>query len=55
VDRLSVVRAAQDFPPYSTVQGYFYRWRDDGTWERVSRVLVAPARRQVRTGRAPRA
>ena len=21
----------KDFPPYSTVQGYFYRWRDDGT------------------------
>ena len=20
-----------DFPPRSTVQGYFYRWRDDGT------------------------
>jgi transposase len=41
----------RDFPPYSTVQGYFYRWRDDGTWERVSRVLVARARRQV--GRDP--
>lgn len=21
----------RDFPPRSTVQGYFYRWRDDGT------------------------
>ena len=41
----------RDFPPYLTVQGYFYRWRDDGTWERVSRVLVARARRQV--GRDP--
>ena len=41
----------KDFPPYSTVQSYFYRWRDDGTWERVSRVLVAQARRQV--GRDP--
>ena len=28
------------FPPRSTVQGYFYRWRDDGTWHRINRVLV---------------
>ncbi len=25
----------KDFPPYSTVQGYFYQWRDDGTWARI--------------------
>lgn len=37
----------KDFPPYSTVQGYFYRWRDDGTWERVSLALVARARQQA--------
>jgi putative transposase len=37
----------RDFPPYSTVQGYFYRWRDDGTWERISQALVARARRQA--------
>ena len=24
----------REFPPRSTVQRYFYRWRDDGTWER---------------------
>jgi transposase len=41
----------KDFPPYSTVQGYFYRWRDDGLWERISLVLVARARQQ--TGRGP--
>jgi transposase len=41
----------KEFPPYSTVQGYFYRWRDDGTWERISRALVARARR--RAGRDP--
>ncbi len=34
----------QDFPPYSTVQGYFYRWRDDGTWHRINARLVARAR-----------
>jgi len=37
----------KDFPPYSTVQGYFYRWRDDGTWERASLALVARARQQA--------
>jgi putative transposase len=37
----------KEFPPYSTVQGYFYRWRDDGTWERISRVLTARARQRI--------
>src|SRR5436190_8559092 len=37
----------RDFPPYSTVQGYFYRWRDDGTWELISLALVARARQQA--------
>ena len=22
-----------DFPPFTTVQRYFYAWRDDGTWQ----------------------
>ena len=25
----------KDFPPWSTVAGYYYRWLHDGTWERV--------------------
>jgi transposase len=29
-----------DFPPYSTVQRYFYRWRDGGTWEAINHTLV---------------
>ena len=37
----------RDFPPRSTVQGYFYRWRDDGTWRWVSTSLVVAARRVV--------
>lgn len=41
----------REFPPRSTVQGYFYRWRDDGTWQRVGSALVARARRQE--GRQP--
>jgi transposase len=30
----------KDFPPYSTVQRYFYRWRDGGTWETINHALV---------------
>lgn len=41
----------RDFPPRSTVQGYFYRWRDDGTWARISARLVVRARQAV--GRRP--
>jgi len=45
----------KDLPPYATVQGYFYRWRDDGTWERISRALVARARRRLGRNAAPSA
>jgi putative transposase len=41
----------KDFPPRSTVQGYFYRWRDDGTWHCINRLLVRLAREAV--GRKP--
>ena len=41
----------RDFPPRSTVQGYFYRWRDDGTWHCINRRLVRLAREAV--GRKP--
>jgi transposase len=41
----------REFPPRSTVQRYFYRWRDDGTWQRISAALVARARQSV--GRNP--
>src|SRR5262249_5996964 len=36
--------AAARVPPVSTVQGYFYRWRDDGTWERINHALIMAAR-----------
>ena len=32
------------FPPYSTVQHYFYSWRDDGTWQRINHYLIQDAR-----------
>jgi putative transposase len=35
------------FPPRSTVQGYFYCWRDDGTWHSINRTLVKRAREAV--------
>ena len=28
------------FPPRSTVQRYFYAWRDDGTWETINHLLL---------------
>ncbi len=30
-----------EFPPRSSVQYYFYKWRDDGTWQEVNRALLA--------------
>ena len=44
-----------DFPPRSTVQGYFYRWRDDGTWHCVNRHLVRLAREALGRRAAPSA
>ncbi len=34
----------KDFPPHSTVQRYFYQWRDDGTWAMINFALVQLAR-----------
>jgi putative transposase len=45
----------KDFPPRSTVQGYFYRWRDDGTWHAINRNLVERARLAVGRRRTPSA
>jgi len=33
----------KDFPPVSTVQRYFYEWRDDGLFVRISNTLVMRA------------
>jgi len=45
----------KDFPPRSTVQGYFYRWRDDGTWHWINLNLVRLARQAVGRAAAPSA
>ena len=34
----------KDFPPYSTVQGYFYAWSRDGTFASLNHALVMAAR-----------
>jgi transposase len=34
----------KEFPPYTTVQGYFYRWSHDRLWERINHALVAASR-----------
>jgi transposase len=33
-----------DLPPWSTVYGYFWHWRRDGTWQRVHDALRAQVR-----------
>jgi transposase len=45
----------REFPPVSTVQGYFYRWRDDGTWERVNHGLLMAAREAMGREASPSA
>lgn len=34
----------REFPPRSTVQRYFYAWRDDGTWQTINHLLVMATR-----------
>lgn len=45
----------REFPPVSTVQGYFYRWRDDGTWERINHALLMAAREAMGREASPSA
>lgn len=35
---------AEGFPPFSTVQKYFWRWRDEGLLRTISNELVMAAR-----------
>jgi putative transposase len=45
----------KDFPPRSTVQYYFYLWRDQRIWRRINLALVQRARRAVGRNLAPSA
>src|SRR6516225_1418319 len=41
----------KDFPPFTTVQGYFYDWRDNGLFEEINFALLLQAREAA--GREP--
>ncbi|MCG5242401.1 IS5 family transposase [Azospirillum doebereinerae] len=45
----------KDLPAFTTVQGYFYRWRDDGTWERINHALVMVVREAMGREASPSA
>jgi transposase len=34
----------KEFPPYSTVQRFFYRWREDGLWQKINHDLLMRVR-----------
>ena len=40
----------RSFPNWSTVYGIFWRWRNDGTWQRLHDVLREKTRRQAGDG-----
>ena len=48
---LSLIHISKDFPPCSTVQYYFYKWRGSGLWRRINDALVR--RMRERQGRKP--
>lgn len=33
-----------EFPPFTTVQRYFYAWRDNGTWKAINHILLMAVR-----------
>ncbi|MDE1149188.1 MAG: IS5 family transposase [Azospirillaceae bacterium] len=43
------------FPPRTTVQRYFYTWRNDGTWKRVNHLLLMRARERMGREASPSA
>ena len=45
----------KDFPPRSTVQYYFYGWRDTRIWRRINLVLVRRVRRAAGRNSSPSA
>ena len=45
----------KDFPPVSTVQRYFYDWRDAGLWREISTMLVVRARELAGRAASPTA
>src|SRR5258705_8316972 len=41
----------KDFPPFTTVEGYFYDWRDNGLFEKINFALLLQTREA--SGREP--
>ncbi|NKJ44926.1 transposase [Novosphingobium sp. SG916] len=45
----------KDFPPLSTVQRYFYAWRNSGLLATINQLLVTTARQQMGREASPSA
>jgi transposase len=45
----------KDFPPYTTVQRYFYAWRDDGSWQTINHALLIAVREAAGRNASPSA
>ena len=45
----------REFPPYSTVQGYFYEWSRNGTFAAINHLLVMAAREKAGREASPTA
>jgi putative transposase len=45
----------KDFPPFTTVQGYFYDWRDSGLFERINFELLLEVREAAGRAASPSA
>ena len=39
-----IVHLPDSYQPYTTVQRFFYTWRDDGIWQRINHELVMLSR-----------
>ncbi len=45
----------KDFPPYSTVQRYFYAWRDNDLWQTINHILLMDVREAAGRAASPSA
>ena len=45
----------KEFPPFTTVQGYFYDWRDNGLFENINFHLLLQAREAAGRDASPSA
>ncbi len=45
----------KDFPPFTTVQRYFYSWRDSGVWQTINHILLMEVREQAGREASPSA